>query len=323
MAHLIKLEDYISRYHFDIYRYPTQFTRFKKERWENVKHVWENKNSAGSHPMYTIEPEDYFSEEKEEKGFLSKALKKFKEIKPFQRDQEAVEVEPLKEPSYNVVDKAKNYEDLKKLFLNELFSSQLLWASTSLLEQSYLNPKYKYDKRLKFFVQQIPDNYLLLYNPVFFLKQAPVDMEVILISPTDVFCISLLNGGEHSVFEVVQDRYWHEYINQEKKKIISPMIGLNRMASIVSELLRENDIKFPIKRVILSPGSFIDNPIHSAKTEFVDKRNFQAWHDRLKKHPSPLKSQQLKVGKLFLDSCLTTAYRRQEIVDEGNEHKEY
>jgi hypothetical protein len=41
VTHLVKLEDYISRYQFDLNRYPSQFTRMKKERWSYVKSEWE------------------------------------------------------------------------------------------------------------------------------------------------------------------------------------------------------------------------------------------------------------------------------------------
>jgi hypothetical protein len=37
MAQLIKMQDYISRYEQDIYRYPTQFARLKKQQWDKLK----------------------------------------------------------------------------------------------------------------------------------------------------------------------------------------------------------------------------------------------------------------------------------------------
>ena len=36
MGQLIKLQDYISRYEQDIYRYPTQFVRLKKQQWSKL-----------------------------------------------------------------------------------------------------------------------------------------------------------------------------------------------------------------------------------------------------------------------------------------------
>ena len=37
MAQLIKMQDYISRYEQDIYRYPTQFAKLKKQQWDKLK----------------------------------------------------------------------------------------------------------------------------------------------------------------------------------------------------------------------------------------------------------------------------------------------
>lgn len=40
MAQLIKLQDYISRYEWDTYRYPAQYIRQKKEQWERFYSEW-------------------------------------------------------------------------------------------------------------------------------------------------------------------------------------------------------------------------------------------------------------------------------------------
>ncbi len=37
MAQLIKLQDYVSRYEQDIYRYPSQFIKLKKQQWDKLK----------------------------------------------------------------------------------------------------------------------------------------------------------------------------------------------------------------------------------------------------------------------------------------------
>ena len=37
MAQLIKLQDYVSRYEQDIYRYPSQFIKLKKQQWDKIK----------------------------------------------------------------------------------------------------------------------------------------------------------------------------------------------------------------------------------------------------------------------------------------------
>ena len=41
MAQLLKLQDYISRYETDIYRYSNQYIRFKKQQWNALQQAKE------------------------------------------------------------------------------------------------------------------------------------------------------------------------------------------------------------------------------------------------------------------------------------------
>ncbi len=74
MAQLIKLQDYISRYEWDTYRYPTQYIRQKKEQWQRFYSEWldpaleeEEQAEAGS------TEEKNFSFAKMERTFHEKA----------------------------------------------------------------------------------------------------------------------------------------------------------------------------------------------------------------------------------------------------------
>lgn len=320
MAHLIKLEDYISRYQFDIYRYPNQFTRLKRERWEALKAEWEHNKRLEANSTFSVDiDDDTLLKDAEEKSFFSKTLDIIKKFPYLHSNKSDTELSDMHPERFTPALRAKTLNELKNLFLDEIYLSQLRWASSSLLEKSYLNPKYRYDKKLKFFVTQIPDNYLLMYRPLFFIKQARIEMEVILISPTEVYCITMLEGTERSIYNPVEDRVWIETIDSDEHKIISPTIGLNRMASIVSEVLKEKDVKVPMKKVVLSPSSYIDYQSKGGMIEYVDRRNFDQWKEKVRKHPSPIKSQQLKVAKALLDQCHTTAFKRQEIIEQDDE----
>ncbi len=44
MAQLVKLYDYISRYEWNTYRYPTQFIRLKQENWKKLYNRWVDKH---------------------------------------------------------------------------------------------------------------------------------------------------------------------------------------------------------------------------------------------------------------------------------------
>ena len=70
------------------------------------------------------------------------------------------------------------------------------WATSTLMEKSFIDKKYYYDERLKYFLQRFPDTYLVLYQPFFKLKKATIEVETILISPTEVWCISFVEEDD-------------------------------------------------------------------------------------------------------------------------------
>ncbi len=306
MAHLIKLEDYISRYQFDLHRYPSQYSRMKKERWYYMKSEWEQLQFDSVHNHLEDQTLDSSSEEQ---GLLAQAIQRMKKWTKRNHDEEVINYDlPLMSHSENEL-KHLSLDQVKQIFLDELYDSQLRWASSSLLEESTMHPQYKRDRWLRFFSQQIPDNYFLMYKPVFFIKKAPIELDVILISPSEVICMTMVEGHEHSIFEASSDRFWIEYINESRKKRISPLLSLSRMTGVIGGMLEEAEISFPIRKVVLCPNSIIDNKIQGAKVELIDRRTFDAWHKRINKHPSPLKHQQMKVTALLLDHCHTISYQ--------------
>nr|WP_275980299.1 NERD domain-containing protein [Halalkalibacter alkaliphilus] len=279
-------------------RYSSQFTRMKKERWFYVKSEWEQLQYDSTSAEEILE---------EEKGRFFGILQKVKNWSRYTK----------KKKQYEDIDESVShltqvtFEQLKEEFLHDLYLSQLRWASSSLLEESRLHPKYKKDDWLQFFAQKLPDNYFLMYRPVFSVKQAPIELEIILISPTEIYCISTLEGEEHSVFEGSSDRFWIEYVNETRMKRLSPLVSLSRMTGVIKPILEEAGHSFPIRNIVICKNSIIDNKVQGAKVEFVDRRTFTLWHEKLKKHPSPIKSQQMKITSLLLSHCHTNAYKRE------------
>ncbi|KHF39679.1 nuclease-related domain-containing protein [Halalkalibacter okhensis] len=300
MAHLVKLEDYISRYQFDLNRYLSQFTRMKKERWYYVKSEWEQLQ----HDLASTEggTEDTLEDEK---GRLFGMLQKVRSWSTHSKNKLYEEIDESDQRVQQMT-----LEQVKEEFLHDLYHAQLRWASSSLLEESRLHPKYKHDDWLQFFAQQLPDNYFLLYKPVFSVKQAPIELDIVIISPTEIFCISMLEGEEHSVFEASSGRFWTEYVNESRTKRLSPLVSLSRMTGVIKPILEEAGHTFPIRNIVVSKNSIIDNKVQGARVEFVDRRAFANWHEKLKKHPSPIKSQQMKVTSLLLSHCHTNATKR-------------
>ncbi|WP_453994350.1 NERD domain-containing protein [Bacillus nitroreducens] len=239
MAQLIKLQDYISRYEVDMFRYPSQFIRQKRKQWD---------------------------------------LKKLE----------------------------------KQPFLDGIFEFQLKWASSTVREKSYVDKEFYNDPNLKYFLQRFPDTYLVLYKPIFKLKKAPIEVEIIIISPTTTWLITMLEGEEDSVFLGSNERFWIERIGKQTKKVLSPMIELDRMDGIVRTLFSLYGVELPIRKVILNRTGYFDFPEVPYDVELVEKRNYDEWFSNLRNMSSPLKHMQLKAGNVLLQYCQTVCVRRMD-----------
>ncbi|MFF2755381.1 nuclease-related domain-containing protein [Psychrobacillus sp. NPDC058041] len=315
MAQLVKLQDYISRYQVDLKRYPTQFVRLKKQQWERTIVKWEQ----GSFDSSWLEKEDEV-EVLEKKSFFSKLFNRnnkegnleeetWEETELLEEDVVLEDTASLHfEP--NIVYNPQTKDELKRMYLNQLFHFQLKWASSTLREKSYVDPKFMRDKLLRTLTLQLPDNYFLFYYPILKLKKAPVELDILLILPTEIICIVVLEGNDLDAFIGSSDRFWLRKSGKEEKKVLSPMVSLNRMESILLQIIKKEDIDLPIRKVILSRNGYIDYPGTSFNTQFVDSRKFPDWFMALKSSPSPMKHMQFKAAQAILDLVQTTSYSR-------------
>lgn len=316
MGQLIKLQDYISRYEQDIFLYPSRFVRLKNQQWEKTKNLWENGSSL---PIEKDEPNlpEWYEEEKE--PFLTKIKGLLTRGREVERsyNQEEKNIEEEKEeaslsfsPAFSF--RPDSLEDLKHHFLDQLFNFQMKWASTTLLEQSFIDKAFHYDNKLKYFLQRFPDTYLVLYKPIFLLKKAPVEVEHIVITPTDVWCISFLEREDSSVFIGSNERFWLKRNQQQEEKILNPLLALNRTEKIVKNILKLYENELPVRKVVLTRNGYIDYPTAPYDTTFVEKRNYEKWFQQMRRNSSPLKHVQLKAAQALLLYCQTTSVRRVE-----------
>ncbi|MBM6616390.1 NERD domain-containing protein [Bacillus suaedaesalsae] len=316
MAQLIKLMDFISRYEMNTYRYPSQYIRLKKQHWNRLKTLWEQ----GLLEVEKLDIEDSSKSEKRSifrsfKGRLTKNEKSAKEIENFSvpgfdEIQESDGDLPLEHTFKNI---PKSEDELKQRFLDDLIEFQIRWASSTIREKSYVDRPIYFDEVLKYFLQRFPDNYLVLYKPVFLVQRAPIELEVIMISPTETWCITLLEGKENSVFYGSKDRFWSERYGEEEERIgLSPMISLNRMEKIVRNIYQYHEVELPIRKVVLNRTGYIDYLYAPVDTMLIDKRVYEEWFSSLRRLSSPLKSVQLKAAKVLLQHCQTTYVKRPE-----------
>lgn len=310
MAQLIKLQDYISRYQRDLKRYPTQFVRLKKIQWEHMKSDWE----TGVEVIQWEHIEEV--EPKEKNSWMRNLLGKKKETE-FHLDEVPLVIETEEEEEDNsfhfepnMVYKPQNLEDLKRMYMDQLFHFQLKWASSTLLEKSHVDPKFLRDSLLRQLTQKLPDNYLLFYYPILQLKNAPLELDILLLTPTEALCIKVLEEENMAAFIGSGDRFWVKKVGTMEKKFLNPTIGLNRMETILNQIFKRDEIEMPIRKIIISQNGYIDFPGSTYGFQFIDKRTYTEWFSQLKSSNSPIKHMQLKAAQAILTMVQTTSFHR-------------
>lgn len=293
MAQLIKLEDYVSRYEWNIYRYPSQFIRMKQDNWKKVYNLWLDDNI----------PEDFQQGESES----DYANPKWKSIfKPGSRKTASITQD-------NTTNLPKTENDLKHYFLGKLFPLQLKWASSTVTDVSFIEADYHENDLLKYFLQSFPDTYLVMYYPIFNIKKAPVDGEIILISPIGIEIIHMIEKAPGTRITADGERTWLiKEEAEEESKILSPLLALKRTEQIVKSVLNQEDIVLPLQKTVLSRINHITSHKEPYNTKLIGKQDYEDWFSNKRKLVSPLKNQQLKAAELLLKNCRTTAVKRPE-----------
>lgn len=313
MAQLIKLQDYVSRYEQDVYRYPTQYLRLKKQQWEKLKDAWET-NSLNTFP------EEWDDIEEKKSSILNKMTKIFKKEEKIEEENES---EKRTETSFQFAPilsfRPDTEVELKQLYLDQLYQFQLKWASSTIYEKSDVHPKYYYDDKLRTFLQRFPDNCLLLYEPILLLKKAPVEMEVIFITPMEVWCITFLEEEKDAVFLGSNDRFWLKRSNKQEKKVLNPMISLTRMSKIVRQIFSHYSVDLPVKKAIICRNGYIDFSEKPFDLSILEKREYPKWFETMRHTRAPLKHMQLKAAKILLEYCQTASFKRMEWEEENTE----
>lgn len=313
MAQLVKLQDYISRYQRDLKRYPTQFIRLKKVQWDRMKSEWE---SGADVPRWEHVEE---KESIEKNRWMKRIFWKKKESEIFdefgevnQNSEEVADEEADSSFSFepNIVYKPQNLVDLKRMYMDQLFHFQVKWASSTLLEKSHVDPKYLRDSLLRQLTQDLPDNYLLFYYPILQLKNAPLELDVLLLTPTEALCIKIIEEENMAAFIGSGDRFWTKKVGTSEHKMLNPTIGLNRMETILNQIFKRDHIEMPIRKVVISRNGYIDFPGSSFGIHFVDKRTYAEWFTHLRSSNSPIKHMQLKAAQAILKMVQTTSYHR-------------
>ncbi|MFC4022201.1 NERD domain-containing protein [Oceanobacillus longus] len=299
IAQLIKLQDYISRYEWDTFRYPTQYIRLKKDNWNKLYSIWEN-------PELLSKPETEEEPETEQPTMSRFSRLKAKWKRPKEENQE-----PVQENS-EYSDLPDTELELKQYFLDKIFRFQMKWATSTVTETSFVNGNYYRDALLKYLLQRFPDTYLIMYLPIFTIKKAPVETEIMLISPIGIEIIHFLEESPDTVIMAGDERTWTLENGNEHTKMLSPLIALKRSENLVSSILASHSIDFPIKKTVLSRTNSIVYATEPYHTKIIGQKNYPDWFHEKRRLTSPLKNMQLKAAEALLKTCQSTSIKRPE-----------
>lgn len=304
MAHLVKLEDYISRYENDIHEYPSQFIRLKRERWKRLHRLWAKANQRVGNGLNM--EEDWFAVEN--KDAIQQALQKLS------RNHKKEQREPVKTNSgldaeyEHLIGKSR--ASLHAFFYYKLLQSQLRWASSSSSEVSVVDSNYRYDSRLREILRMLPDNYMVFYYPVFKIQQADIQMDVLLLSPSELYCVTYVEAPVNTLFEVSSHRFWREFRSQNEHKRLNPLLAVKRMEDVARSIFQHNNVDLTVKKAVLFPDAFIDDSGYAGNAELLDHRAYEQWLGRISKPISPMKKEQFHAAKALLSKCKTKSISR-------------
>lgn len=308
MAQLIKLQDYISRYEWDTYRYPTQYIRQKKEQWERFYSEWLN-------PSLKEETEETQAEAEEVKDKNS-LLQKWKErfIKPPVVVEDLTPDEEIVKRNKPLVKLPDTEEELKQVFLDRILEVQMKWASSTVSQVSVVDSSYYNDPLLRFLLQRFPDTYLVMYRPIFEVKQASVETDIILITPIGVEILSFVELDTDEVIMAGDERTWTITAknNEEPGRLVNPLISLKRSEKWLERFLKEENIDIPIKKTVISRINRILYATAPYQTEIIDKLSFPEWFQEKRSIHLPLKKRQLSVAESLLRNSLSHSFPRPE-----------
>ncbi|MFJ7953146.1 nuclease-related domain-containing protein [Lysinibacillus sp. NPDC096418] len=321
MAQLVKIQDYVSRYQIDLARYPTQFVRLKKSQWDRVKMQWISGEDI-TEWQHDDNDTNIESEDKERFAFFKKIFSGRQKVD--EEDIEQVDVSnelmndedaiPEEETTLTfeprIVYAPQSIHELKRMFKDQFFHFQMKWASSTLREKSYVDPRFMRDTLLRTLLLNLPDNYLVFYYPILKVKKAPIELDVVLLSPTECICVTVLEAENQAVYVGNSERFWVKKVGTKDLKVLNPTINLSRMESVLTQLFKQDGVDMPIRKVVLTRNGYFDYPGAPYNIQMVDHRNYGEWLDQLTKSSSPMKHMQIRAAQTVLNNVQTTSFNR-------------
>ncbi|WP_254217776.1 NERD domain-containing protein [Virgibacillus pantothenticus] len=271
----------------------------KNENWHQLKDMWEK--AANS----SVDHTEMMQEAKEHPRW-----------KLWKRKTKAVDVD---HEEYTAdLDLPETEQGLKQYYLDKLLHLQMKWATSTVTDISFVDKKWTEDNEIKYFLQRFPDTYLFLYYPIFTIKKAPVECEIILISPIGIEIICQLRETTGATIIAQDARTWIVEKENSRGKLLNPHIALKRTENIIKGILSHYHLNFPITKTILAKSNPVQFLAEPYQTKIIGKQQYDSWFSQKRNMTSPLKNQQLKVAEALLKHVQTTSVKRPEWEEERN-----
>jgi hypothetical protein len=204
-------------------------------------------------------------------------------------------------------------DEMKRKFRQMLFQSQLNWATSTLKQESDKPEKLIASEKLKFFLEEFPDNYLLMIEPVFKLDKAFTEAEILLFSPNKIYCVSYIENSKNSIISVQKSNFWIQTRGNQQQKILSPYLSINRMAEVIKSIFGSAVYEYPVEYVVIAPHGYIEYENQTNKVTIIDQRNVDSWVNKMIGLRDPIKYKQLKAAETMLKSCESKYFERIEL----------
>lgn len=204
-------------------------------------------------------------------------------------------------------------EEMKSKFKQMLLPFQIKWATSTLKQESNVPDKLLTTEKFKFFMDELPDNFLLMVNPVFKIDKAFTEAEIILFSPNKLYCISYIENSKNAIITIPKSKFWIQTIGSKETKLLSPYLSINRMAEIVKSIFGSTVEDYPVEYIVMAPNGYIEHETQLNKISIIDQRNVEAWLSKMAGLRDPIKFKQLKAAEMMLKHCESTYYNRNEL----------
>lgn len=205
-------------------------------------------------------------------------------------------------------------EDEAAPFYDWLYAEQLIWASKTAWSNSPIPEGVREAGWLKTLLRAVDDIAFVLYRPVVMAGTASVQLDSMLITSDQVWCLYPLSGEKGSVFQEQSRRTWREIRSETDRQMINPEVSLARTKSVVSSLLAKKGIAMGVAAAVFTTDGYIEFVHTAADTRFIDRRTCRDWFRRLSIQSTMFKKDQIEAASLLLSLCETGSGLRDEDV---------